>query len=262
MKSVAVYGSCVTRDNFNSQFNTDYKQYFDCVLTQNQASIISTMSRPNFIKLDHENITKHEENIIKTDFENKFLIDIKSIQPDILIFDFFADVHFGYIEISDNQYITNNRWTLPKTNYYKLSILDKKKAFNIEGHFENYFELWKEKFDLVYSYIKLNCPNTQIILNCARNVHHYFDKNEQRKLLINGGNIKIIDVDYYNKIWNTFDKHVKDTYKDIRTIELFDNKNYNSFENHPWGKFYVHYTLDYYHDFLEELKRVSFNKKY
>lgn len=27
MKKVAVYGSCVTRDNFNSQFNADYKNF-------------------------------------------------------------------------------------------------------------------------------------------------------------------------------------------------------------------------------------------
>ncbi|AUS11686.1 hypothetical protein EYI23_15225 [Bacillus subtilis] len=258
MKKVAVYGSCVTRDNFNSQFNADYKNFFDCVLTQNQSSIISTMSKPNYIVIDNENMSNHEKNTLKTDFENSFLTEIKSVQPDILILDFFADVHFGYVEISSNQYITNNRWTLPKTNYYKLSIQNKKQSFNIEDHFEKYFSLWKQKFNLFYNYVKLNCPDIKIMLNSARNVHHFFDKEEKKKLLINGGNIKIIDVDYYNRVWSKFDAYVLDSFSDVEAISLFENKKYNSYENHPWGKFYVHYTMDYYTDFLDQLKNSVF----
>ncbi|WP_250622043.1 DUF6270 domain-containing protein [Bacillus subtilis] len=183
MKKVAVYGSCVTRDNFNSQFNADYKNFFDCVLTQNQSSIISTMSKPNYIVIDNENMSNHEKNTLKTDFENSFLTEIKSVQPDILILDFFADVHFGYVEISDNQFVTNNRWTLPKTNYYKFTIQNKKQSFNIEDHFENYFALWKQKFNLFYNYVRLNCPKTKIILNSARNVHHFLIKKIRKNCL-------------------------------------------------------------------------------
>ncbi len=45
-RSVAVMGSCVTRDNFNSTFNPGYKKWFQVVLSANQTSLISLMSPP------------------------------------------------------------------------------------------------------------------------------------------------------------------------------------------------------------------------
>ena len=49
---VAVMGSCTTRDNFNSRFNPDYKQMWDCVLLQNQSSLLSIMAPPLEISED------------------------------------------------------------------------------------------------------------------------------------------------------------------------------------------------------------------
>lgn len=41
---VAILGSCISRDNFNSLFNPQYKSYFECILFQHQTSMISLMS--------------------------------------------------------------------------------------------------------------------------------------------------------------------------------------------------------------------------
>ena len=44
-ESVAVAGSCLTRDNFNGRFNPEWRTYFEVVASANQSSIISLMSR-------------------------------------------------------------------------------------------------------------------------------------------------------------------------------------------------------------------------
>lgn len=41
---IATIGSCVTRDNFNSNINPYYKKFFNVVAHQNQTSIPSLMS--------------------------------------------------------------------------------------------------------------------------------------------------------------------------------------------------------------------------
>lgn len=80
------------------------------------------MSKFNYIVIDNENMFNYEKNILKIDFENSFLNEIKFVQLDILILDFFVDVYFGYVEIFSNQYIINNRWIFFKINYYKFLI--------------------------------------------------------------------------------------------------------------------------------------------
>ena len=63
--------------------------------------------------------TAYDQWNVATDFSKEFLVELERLQPRYLILDFFGDVHFGVLEISDGHWVTDNRWKLWKTPYYE-----------------------------------------------------------------------------------------------------------------------------------------------
>src|SRR4051812_43355582 len=118
--SVAVLGSCITRDNFNSRFNPGYKRWYRTVLMQNQSSLISVMSAPT--PISEQQIgdgTDYDRWNVRTDFSKEFLDELPKLAPDYLILDFFGDIHFGVLEGAPGPWGTDNRWKLWPTPFYQ-----------------------------------------------------------------------------------------------------------------------------------------------
>ncbi|QUW26421.1 hypothetical protein J8Y16_25765 [Bacillus cereus] len=244
---VAVLGSCVTRDNFNSKFNYDYKRYYECVLLQNQTSIISLMGKP--VQLPSNKITELNQwdaNDVRSDFEKSFLIQLKEKQPDYLIMDLFGDVFFGCIRLADT-YVTNNYWKLGKTQFFKE--IKKPTYLNIMTQPEEYLLLWKNAINDLFETLREELPNCKIILHKARFTDIYYDKNNQ----LNKMNPSI-DVKELNKYWDTLDRYILEKFN-VQFIDL-NEKKYFSYEQHPWGVFGVHYEMNYYGDFLKSLHKL------
>ena len=63
-----------------------------------------------------------------------------------------------------------------------------------------------------------------------------------------------IDIDRVNEHWRMLDD-IACAVDGWQSIDLTDRE-YLSFKGHPWGVFYVHYTLDYYDEFLAALNAV------
>ncbi|WP_053597742.1 DUF6270 domain-containing protein [Bacillus sp. FJAT-18017] len=253
--NVAVMGSCVTRDNFNSKFNPYYKDIYDCVLTQNQTSLISLMSKPTMFKEEYvEGMGKYEAWNVRSDLNKEFLEQMKELQPDYCILDFFGDIHFGVLELEDGRYITNNRWMLWKTSYYKdLKETDKMIELKIEKDTERYLKLWKEHADRFFAFMKSEVPNCGIIVHKARNAETYIT-DCVRKPLSTSGKVMNMDVKRMNELWDELDDYIVEKYG-VHTIDL-RHRDLASFTEHPWGPFYVHYTMDYYPEFLDRLNKI------
>lgn len=256
-KKIAVLGSCVTRDIFNSKFNQGYKKYFDCILTQNQTSIISLMSNP--IPLDEtkiDNLNDYDIWNVRTEFTKEFISLLSENPPDYIIIDFFADIHFGVLKLNNEQYITNNRWKLWKTSFY--NELQNKEVLKFETHIDDYIALWVSSIDKFFSYINNTLPSTKIIINKSKFVDYYLTSNDQKlQQLSESGKCAKVNVEQSNFIWEHLNNHILEEYN----VEYLDmsKKEYVSFEDHPWGPFYVHYSLDYYSDALEELIKITGN---
>ncbi|WP_067930134.1 DUF6270 domain-containing protein [Alicyclobacillus kakegawensis] len=255
--NVAVLGCCATRDVFNSRFNPHYRDFYNCGLTQNQSSIISLMSdRIEYDPRKINNLSDYDRWNVETEFTKEFLDLLPGLSPDYLLIDFFADVHFGCIQLSDTQYITNNRWKLWKTSYYKE--LEEKGGvikFSLQQTPEAYFNLWKTCADRLFHFIHRTVPDCKIIIHKARNVDYFYPRDGAPQRLSTSGRVQPIDVEAYNEMWSRMDEYVVETYG-TDVIDLFSNNNYLSYEEHPWGPFYVHYTMNYYHDFLRELHKI------
>lgn len=254
-KSVSVLGSCATRDNFNSKFNDNYKDFYDCILTQNQTSIISLMSEE--IRLDEEDFGGLEEYTkwnVRTDLSKEFLLMLKEKAPDYLIIDFFADIHFGCIQLEGNKYITNNRWMLWKTEYYKrLKTSGELLTLNIQDNTDKYIELWKYSLDKLAKFLKEELPDCNVIIHKARNVRKILTDDCADFIdLSTSGKVKKENVELLNSLWDQLDNYAINAHS-WNFIELSESM---TFEDHPWGPFYVHYTMDYYHQFLYQLHGI------
>ncbi|MCL6633659.1 MAG: DUF6270 domain-containing protein [Alicyclobacillus herbarius] len=256
---IAVLGSCVTRDAFNSKFNPDYKAYYECGLTQNQSSIISLMTPeipydPQLI----DNLSPYDTWNVRTEFTKEFLKLIRDYDPDCLLIDFFGDIHFGCICLGDDRFITNNRWKVWKTTFYKNLKQDNRlHVINIDEDAESYFKLWTVYADKLFEYLRTVVPGCRIVIHQARNVDFYMSNDGDLKRLSSSGKVKRINVDTYNEMWSRMDEYAIIRHG-VESLDLFhdDNTAYTSFEAHPWGPFYVHYTMDYYVRFLDCLGQL------
>ncbi|MBC1650451.1 hypothetical protein HCJ13_09660 [Listeria booriae] len=259
MKRIAVLGSCATRDNFNSIFNANYKKKFECVLMQNQSSIISMASkkRENPV-VPEDNFSEYDEWCVRSDFTKEFFDHLARLQPDTIIVDLFADAHFGVLEIEPGEYVSNNRWKLWRTAYYKEALKDKAAELSIDKDREQYMELWKKSWNTVLEKLKKASPKSRIILHQIRNVKEYYNFDDNRFDIASSGKVKNINVDYYNEMLDEMHAYIKKTDKTIKMIDLFGNKQeFLSFDEHPWGLFYVHYTMDYYPMFMNKLIAIE-----
>lgn len=251
---VAVLGSCMTRDIFNSKFNLHYKKYFHCVLTQNQTSMISLMSMPAKHEVGKiDNLESYHVWNVRTDLNKEFLQKIVVLKPEVLVMDFFADVYFGVLQIQEGTYITNNKWKLWKTSYYK-ELLDKKEL-HLKNDPDVYMQLWKDSIDRFFQYIQPRLPTTKIIVVNAKFVNQYLSISDNKTYKISELKKDNLNVEFANEYMLRMNQYVLDQYNAI-CLDM-TNKNYISYDEHPWGPFYVHYTMDYYRDALNRLTRLS-----
>ncbi len=241
---VAVFGSCVSRDVFNRKFNADYKKYFEVVYLQNQTSILSLMASP--IAYDKDNLSPlkgYDKDTTEDELNKVFLHKLIELQPDILIVDFFADARFKTIKCAQS-YLTVNEWKITKTPFYNELL----------KHNVPFVPSSKELSDNIHkfnTFMSKNLPNTKIILNQARGVYSYTDRE---------GKVKFFNVKQINRInrkWSLLDRLFKEIV-DPYVICAMSPKLKSYFE-HPWGLGYVHYNKKYYQDVLNQLIDIEFN---
>lgn len=249
-KRLAVMGSCLTRDVFNSRFNLNYKHYFECVLTQNQTSFISLMSPPvEYDKTKIDNLISYNEWNVHTDLNKEFLHRIVELKPDALLIDFFADIFFGVLKLREGVYITNNRWKLWKTSYYRE--LPEKHELNLSVDPEAYMRLWEESIDRFFDYIRSRLPDLDVIVVESRFVDHFASTKDQLLLRISDYRKEHFNVDHANRFMKRMCQYAVDRHG-ARRLDM-TQEHYHSFDQHIWGPFYVHYTMDYYQNALHRL---------
>lgn len=245
---IATVGSCVTRDNFNSIFNPNYKMFFDLVLHQHQVSIPSLMSKKVVYEEDEttEKLPDFGRWHLRTECNKEFLSSIQKKNPEYLLMDLDGDVHFGVSEISDGNYFTNN----PK--FTNISFLNKySNKMLLKDDPDAYFKIWQPKIDEFFSFLRTEVPNCKIILVKARFSDRFADGSSLTELR-KKKNLKILDVDYMNSLWDRLDNYIINKY-DVRIIDM-TQKNYYLDPKHAWGAFYLHYKKDFYSDFLSKLQ--------
>lgn len=256
--SVAILGSCISRDSFNTRFNPSYKDTWSCVLIQNQSSIISIMSDPvELTDRDLGDISAYNKREVLSDTSKSFLQQVVELAPDYLIIDFFGDVHFGCVRLPDGRYLTDNRWKLRTTDYYRdLSHDGPLPRLRMIDGVDAYLEVWEPAFDRLIAFVREHLPRTRLVLHRGKNTDRLaLPGRVKTKRLTGNRRLHPIDAEQLNTWWAIFDDYAA-TKAGIEQIDLTAHE-YATFDGHPWGPFYVHYTLDYYADFLAALNTIA-----
>ena len=257
-ETVSVFGSCVTRDNFNSRFNPGYREYFEVTLSANQSSVIALMSPP--VEEEYEllrELSDYDQWNIRSDLTRGFLPQVAELQPDHLVLDFFGDVHFGVARLPDGRYLTDNRWKTHFTDFYERHrAAGHLTLFQWTHDADVYFDLWTEALDGFAAYLARECPHTRVIVHRGYNTDRVLVPGRPRPVsLREHAKLAPFDVHGANAFWSRLDEYAITTHGwdsiDLRDLEA------PSYEEHPWGPFYVHYTPDYYHRFMAEMHKIS-----
>jgi hypothetical protein len=262
VRTVAICGSCITRDNFNSRFNPEHRRWYSVVAQANQSSMIALMSPPVEPDVtDRDGLSDYDTWNVRSDLSRSFLAELVEARPDYLVLDFFGDLHFGLLELPDGRYATDNRWKLHQTAQYRAWVeTGGTSRLKVLEDTERYVELWTEAMDRFAAYVAENCPTTTVIVHRG----FYADRvvsgpTGRPRSLRKVAKLAPLKVRRLNAVWKQLDEHAASAYG-WRTIDLSGGR-YTSTEDHPWGAFWVHYSLDYYHRFLAELHRIDLERR-
>lgn len=244
--SVAVLGSCATRDVFNRNFCPDYPKFFKCVTSQLQGSLMSVLSEPfDLPDQDLAGLNAASARDVRSETKRELRKQLSIQQPEYLIVDMFGDVRFGIAKLKNGAIVTRNEWKLAKTQYYKNNVAEELFPRN-----EEFFHKWCEAAQATRSHIRRVSPKTRIILHDVEFVKE-FRKSD-------GTITKLPGEEYFetlNRWWrrlNTyFAENIADDVIRVRNEATF------SFEEHPWGSYGVHHELNYHARFLTQLTQIA-----
>ena len=266
MKNVGVFGSCVSRDAFNSNFVSNYKDFFKIIISSQRNSLISIMQDPFIIDEDLIKIYPvSKENNRKTDillyeFNRTFFKELIEKNIDCLIIDNYLEIIFGVLYVNNN-IITNNTWDLEYTPFYKN--LDDKFEFSIMNFPEEYFFIWTKYCDLFFKFLEKYRPNIRVVLNKGRLVYKVLKKDGS--FYIDNKFKKMAET--INPILDKLDSYIYSNF-DVEVNE-FDFEKYFADENHLSAKLNItnnvdiaqnkHVILD--DEFKKELKILNLQTK-
>lgn len=245
--TVGVFGSCVSRDLFNSQIVPNYKTFFQIISYSQRTSIISLMQ--NNIKFDEKDIIFENDynDSIRYDLSKCWLSEIANNPPDYIIMDVIYELIFGILILDDGNIITNNYWDLPKTKFYE-TIKDKSTALTIIEDSKTYFKLYEESIDLFFNFLKNNCQSSKIILNSARYATKILKKD--KTIVDESGNSYLLNVNSYIE---DLELYIENNY-DVEI--MYFGRDYLADESHIWGSGRTHYKKSYYSDKFNQLKHI------
>ena len=244
---IGIWGTCITRDIFRSKFN-NYKEYFEIVASLERISLVSMMG--DSIEFTEEDIqiypldkkNKFDTHLLRNDLSKNFLKNMdKNIE--YLIIDEVSEAYFGLIKMDDN-YITNNYWSYPKTKFYET--ISNNDRLSLNNNFIEYYDLWTNSCDKFFEYLHKNLPNVKVILNKSR---------ATSRVLKSDGSCYIDEdfqeiADFYNPLLEILENYME-TNHDVLVIDCTDDIFAN--EDHIWGYSPFHLYDNFYNNAFEKI---------
>src|SRR3954451_873550 len=144
--SVAVLGSCISMDSFNSLFNPDWRLWYSFPFNTSQASLISIMSGPvDFDPVPDEGMAAYPKRCMADELSRGFLTTLVEQKTDFLVLDWFGDVHRGIVRAEEGPWLTDHSDRLAKTDWYRtMDAAGKFERLNSLSNRVRYLTLWCE----------------------------------------------------------------------------------------------------------------------
>lgn len=244
---VAIIGSCVTRDNFNSYFAPSYKEKVDVVASVYQSSLPS-LAREYPIGMSIPEVTPMYEEVLGREYSGNNLRDLAESKPDFILLDGYADVQFGITKLSD-QYVTRNHMIFATEQETNSFYDDTGAKIPERGRFGE--SLWYDEFALdslikLIERVRVSNKRVRFIVNSARFALKYttFEGGEM------GNYANAERLMHKNSHWDKFDNLV---ISHGANALLYPEPTFIGDEKHKWGLNPVHYSPAYYDYFWQQL---------
>jgi Family of unknown function (DUF6270) len=261
-EAVAVAGSCLTRDNFNRRFNPDWRTYYKVVASANQSSIISLMSPPiDALIKPLRPMRAYDRWNIRSDLAKEFLPALADTRPSLLVLDFQADVRFGVAELPDGRCFTDHHWKTRQTDFYaRLDRARQLRVLRPSEQPETYFALWAESLDRFAAYVAEASPSTQVVVHRGHHARRLVVPKRPRPIPLHWHEqFRHLDLDAADAWWARLDDYAVEVHGwaaiDLRDVAA------PTYQRHPWGPGFLHFTSDYHHRFLAELNKISLRSR-
>lgn len=251
---IAVIGSCVSRDVFNSRFTSDYKDYIEVTDTLYQSALPSIVRDQDIDRDLPDDVRPNFISVLKRELLGEKLARLAASKPDVLLIDFFADVHFGVTE-KNGLYLTRNHMAFQTLDaaddYYDDEGVTPPERMRYEKSpdGERYRKLAKASIEVFGNILNDESPDTRIVLNSARFSTVYETKDgeivsfgNEKRLLEKNDNWAELDEMFIGAIGS---EHVVHQPADIVCSD-----------QHPWGLHPVHYAQNYYDSLWKKLIKI------
>lgn len=253
---VAVVGSCVSRDPFNREFAPAYKSRAELVASVFQSAVPSLVRRSVVRAPIPDEVPDRYRRILAAEFSGQNMEALLSPKPDVVVFDNYADIHFGVTTL-DSQHVTRNHMAFTSPDAADRYFQDSGKAFPERARFESedepaqgYYQLAQQSLEYLLEQLRARNPRARLILNPARFATTYVTRGQDEAAFANSSRL-----DQKNGHWQRMDDLFETTSGCERLS--YPASVFVGDEEHSWGLNPVHYTQSFYDHFWREMARVA-----
>ena len=254
--NISIIGSRHTLDIFDDNKNKKMEKEYKIASYIPMVSMLSLMSEPvlyNYRRLSMLEIDECKFERLFYDLEKNVLNTLESVQPDVIVIDFYADARFGAL-LYGSEYITNEISDLIGKGIIFAKNLGI--TYNYDSNTEDYIMVWKNYFDRFMAYMTENLPEVQIIINAMKMPDSHMNMISS---------YSDMEIERINMLWNAFDKYAIKKYNLKHMVKdkvfLIDNKFKKHMQENNDLLFKKEYYIQAYKDFKIAIKNTKHSKK-
>lgn len=212
------------------------------------SALVSIMAKPIDMAVDPgPDLSEHEADSLKVDFDKSFLARLVEVKPDILVVELLYDSRRGVIAL-DGSWVTSNyilrRSAMPQEIKSLPDVTSHTKP-------ERYFALFREAAGRLAMFLRESLPDCRVVLHEARWCEYFIDEDgilqsyaphEQKHYFLSNLRLAVLEEIFRQQV--PCDR--------IRV----DSVPYFADSRHIWGPAPDHYIKPYYAEFTEQLRRL------
>ncbi|MEI7744196.1 MAG: DUF6270 domain-containing protein, partial [Chloroflexota bacterium] len=256
--SIAVFGSCVTRDAFNSRFTPGWADRYTLGAVAYRSSLVSLMATPTpIVDEDLRELGATQAQWVRRDFRKDALGELAAAPPDLLLLDFTTDIRFGCLDLGDGRYVTANHSLLDRTGWLgRLEAAGGVRQVRPRRDEARYLALWQDALVRLVGRLAEVAPATAVCVVGARQATRLW-------LPGGGGPVDLAanrlvprgDAARFDALWAHLDAMALRTPGWVR-IDL-RGREYPTSDAHPWSASVTHFAPEFHADLLAAVDAVA-----
>lgn len=233
---VAVLGSCIVRDVFNSKFISDWKNRNELTAAAHQSALVSLTSEPyQGPEITASDLDKHSKQCVDEDLSKSVMANLLANPPEWIFIDLFSDARFGVRDV-DGRYITDNAWKIGTSSDF--ATIKNYPVISMHKNPERYLELFRESLRKLRTMLDEAGANTKIALVKVRATEQLRDGL---------GNVDTMPgpQGVLNSAFEPLEEAFVEELPDATILDLTQHNTWAN-KNHPWSAYVVHYEQAFY----------------